>query len=267
MPLPNISGAVNYSGASEGNLTVNQGIVRVDHYFSQNDQVFVHYIAAHRSFPDTDLNPNFTFTGEYPMSNLQAQYIHTFTPSLLNEFRGGFDLENVSQLSTRTNTSFTIQSLGINGMNVGGPNGRPLRPDEQGFPLLDISGYLGMGDDLAASNLDNSRTYQFVNNLTWVKGSHSLKFGTDVRRLLDDATTNNWPFGSLSFTSDIAGDPAAAYMLGYPRTVLTPEGVPITKARQWRSAYYAQDDWKVLPNLTLNLGLRFAGAMVLRFRG
>ncbi|MGA8594488.1 MAG: hypothetical protein WB676_07065 [Bryobacteraceae bacterium] len=140
-------------------------------------------------------------------------------------------------------------------------------PDEQGFPLLDISGYLGMGDDLAASNLDNSRTYQFVDNLTWVEGSHSLKLGTDVRRLLDDATTNNWPFGSLSFTSDIAGDPAAAYMLGYPRTVLTPEGVPITKARQWRSAYYAQDDWKVLPNLTLNLGLRFAGAMVLRFRG
>ncbi len=191
------------------------------------------------------------------MSNLQAQYIHTFTPSLLNEFRAGFDLENVSQLSTRTNTSFTIQSLGINGMNVGGPNGRPLLPDEQGFPLLDISGYLGMGDDLAASNLDNSRTYQFVDNLTWVKGSHSLKFGTDVRRLLDDATTNNWPFGSISFTSDIANDPAAAYMLGYPRTVLTPEGVPITKARQWRSAYYAQDDWKVLPNLTVNLGLRW----------
>jgi outer membrane receptor protein involved in Fe transport len=257
MPLPNISGAVNYSGASEGNLTVNQGIVRVDHYFSQSDQVFVHYIAAHRSFPDTDLNPNFTFTGEYPMSNLQAQYIHTFTPALLNEFRFGFDLENVSQLSTRTNTSFTIQSLGINGMNVGGPNGRPLRADEEGFPLLNISGYLGMGDDLAASNLDNSRTYQFVDNLTWVKGSHTLKFGADVRRLLDDATTNNWPFGSISFTSDIAGDAAAAYMLGYPRTVLTPEGVPVTKARQWRSAYYAQDDWKVLPNLTLNLGLRW----------
>lgn len=257
MPLPNVAGAVNYAGASKGNLTTNQGIVRIDHYFSQNDQVFVHYIAAHRSFPDTDLNPNFTFTGEYPMSNLQGQYIHSFTPSLLNEFRAGFDLENVSQLSTRTNTNFTIESLGIMGMKVGGPNGRPLRPDEEGFPLLNISGYLGMGDNLAASNLDNSRTYQFVDNLTWVKGSHTLKFGADVRRLFDDATTNNWPFGSLSFTSDIAGDSAAAYMLGYPRTVLTPEGVPITKAREWRSAYYAQDDWKLRPNLTLNLGIRW----------
>jgi outer membrane receptor protein involved in Fe transport len=257
MPLPNAAGDLNYAGSSLGDQTVHQGIVRVDHYFSQRDQLFSHYIGAHRAFPDSDLNPNFSFTGDYPMHNFQAQYVHTFSPSLINEFRTGFDLENVSQLSTRTNTNFTIQSLGINGMNVGGPNGRPLRADEQGFPLLNISGYLGMGDDLAASNLDNSRTFQFVDNVTLTKGSHTLKFGGDVRRLRDDATTNNWPFGSLSFTSDIANDAAAAYMLGFPRTVLTPEGVPITASRQTRLALYSQDDWKVGPRLTLNLGVRW----------
>ena len=258
MPTPNVfSGDINYAGSSLGDQTVDQGIVRIDHYFSEKDQLFAHYIGAHRSFPNRDLNPNFRFTGEYPMHNFQAQYIHTFNPSLINEFRAGFDLENVSQLSIRTNTNFTIQSLGINGMNVGGPNGRPLRPDEQGFPLLDISGYLGMGDDLAASNLDNSRTFQFVDNITLTKGNHTLKFGGDIRRLRDNATTNNWPFGSLAFTSDVANDSAAAYMLGYPRTVLTPEGVPITASRQTRLAFYGQDDWKVTPRLTLNLGLRW----------
>ena len=49
----------------------------------------------------------------------------------------------------------------------------------------------------------------------------------------------------MNFTGDITGDPAADYMLGLPRTVLTPEGVPITAARQWRLAFYSQDDWKV----------------------
>jgi outer membrane receptor protein involved in Fe transport len=257
MPLPNTGGDLNYAGSSLGDQTNHQGIVRVDHYFSQKDQLFAHYIGAHRAFPDTDLNPNFSFTGDYPMHNFQAQYVHTFNPYTINEFRAGFDLENVSQLSTRTNTDFTIESLGINGMNVGGPNGRPLRPDEQGFPLLNIAGYLGMGDDLAASNLDNSRTFQFVDNVTLTKASHTLKFGGDVRRLRDDATTNNWPFGSLSFTSDIANDAAAAYMLGFPRTVLTPEGVPITASRQTRLAFYLQDDWKISPRLTLNLGVRW----------
>ncbi|HMI50912.1 MAG TPA: TonB-dependent receptor [Candidatus Saccharimonadales bacterium] len=262
MPLPNIVGAdtpnsTNYAGSSRGNLTVHQGIVRIDQYFSPKDQLFAHYIYAHRDFPLTEINPNFKFTGTYPMHNFQAQYVHTFSPNLINEVRAGFDLENVAQLGSHTNTDFTIESLGIMGMKVNGPNGRPLRKDEEGFPLLEISGYIGMGDDFAASNLDNSKTYQVVDNVTLIKGKHSFKVGGDIRRLLDDATTNNWPFGNLNFTGDLSGDAAADYMLGVPRTVLTPEGVPITKARQWRFAFYGQDDWKVTPKLTLNLGLRY----------
>jgi len=257
MPTPNTSGTTNYTGASLGDLTIHQGIARIDQYFGPKDQLFAHVILGHRNFPDTNINPNFHFTGDYSMSNYQVQYIHTFSPTLLNELRAGADLENVAQLSVRTNTNFTIESLGINGMLVGGPNGRPLKKSEEGFPIISISGYIGMGDSMAASNLDNSKTAQLVDNLTWVRGSHTVKVGADIRRNMDDATTNNWPFGSLTFTSDIAGNAAASYMLGFPRTVLTPEGVPLTGARQWRMGYYGQDDWKLTPQLNLNLGLRY----------
>ena len=248
---------MNYSGVTLGRLGTDQGVSRLDHYFSQKDQVFVHYIRSRRDFPNYELNPNFYFNGTFPNSSLSAQYVHTFTAAVLNEVRFGFNLANVSVLSPRANSNFTIDSLGIHGLNVGGPTGRPLRPDEQGFPVIAISGYMGMGDDQAASNLDNSRTYQVVDNLSWIRGSHSLKFGGDIRKLKDDATTNNWPFGQMSFTGDITGNAAADYMLGFPRTTLTPEGVPISKIRQWRYAVYAQDDWKAATNLTLNVGLRY----------
>jgi len=263
MPLPNSSGSTNYAGVNSGRLGVNQGIARIDHKFSESDQIFLHYIYALRDFPVTDVNPNFHFTGTYPIHNVALQYLHIFSPQLLNELRAGVNLEHVKQVSTRTGTDFTVESLGINGFKVGGPNGRPLNPNEEGFPLLNIAGYLGMGDDLAASNLDYSRTYQLADNLTWTRGKHTLIFGTDIRYVLDDATTNNTPFGEMDFTGDITGtsdstgDPAADFMLGFPRTSITPEGVPITKSRQWRSAFYVQDNWRFNSKLTINIGMRY----------
>jgi outer membrane receptor protein involved in Fe transport len=257
MPLPNIAGAVNYAGVTQDVTDIDQVLGRVDHSLSAKDQISFHYIYAARAFPNVELNPFFRYTATFPNSSLGVQHIHTFGPRLLNEFRFGYHMGNIRKLGARTGTDFTIESLGINGLKVGGPDGRPLRRDEQGFPVLAIEGYLGIGDSQASSNLDNSRTYQWVDNFSVIRGAHSMKVGGDIRYHADDATTNNWPFSNIAFTRDISGNSAAAMMLGFPRTVLTPEGVPISKVRQKRYGVYFQDDWKVSPNLTLNLGVRY----------
>ncbi len=259
MPLPNgaFAGGQNYSGVSIGNQSNNQYIGRVDHKFNDKNSIVVHYIYGMRDFPNTDTNPNFRYTGTYPMHNAALQYIHVFSPALVNEARAGVNLEHVKQLSVRTGTGFTIESLGINGFLVGGPNGRPLTSNEEGFPLLTISGFLGMGDSRAASNLDYSRTFMFADNVTLTKGKHTLLFGADIRKVAGNATTNNTPFGQQSFTGDMTGFAPADFMLGVPRTSVTPEGVPITAARQWRTAEYFQDNYRMNDKLTLNLGIRY----------
>ncbi|HLJ18036.1 MAG TPA: TonB-dependent receptor [Bryobacteraceae bacterium] len=257
MPPPNTTGSTNYAGVTKNITNTNQGIVRGDHYFSEKDQIFAHYIYSARDYPSYDLNPNFYFSGNFPNDSFAVQEVHAFNPGLLNEFRFGWQRGNVAVLSPRQGTNFRVSDLGINGMNVGGPAGRPLTAAESGFPVIGISGYLGMGDDQASSNLDNSRTYQWVDNLSVIRGRHSMKMGGDARRLLDDATTNNWPFGNISFTGDITGNAMADYILGFPKTTLTPEGVPITKSRQWRFGFYFNDDWKVSDKLTVNLGVRY----------
>ncbi len=73
---------------------------------------------------------------------------------------------------------------------------------------------------------DNSRTYQWVDNLSVIRGRHSMKMGGDARRLYDDATTNNWPFGNISFTGDLTGNAMADYILGFPKTTPHPRGSP-----------------------------------------
>jgi hypothetical protein len=256
MPLPNTTqNGQNYSGLTNANETQDQYLARIDHKFNDANQLAVHFLYEYRNFPQTAVNPNFSYTGTYPMFNAALQYLHTFSPVMVNELRLGYDFEHVKKLSTRTNTNFTAASLGINGFVQ--PNGTPWPPNEQGFPIINISGLIGIGDSSAASNIDDSRTYQFIDNFTWTRGKHSLIFGYEVRHLQDNATTNNQPFGQFTYASTFTGNASADFILGYYQSLITPEGVPLTFARQWRDNAYAQDNWKITPKLTLNLGLRW----------
>ena len=256
LPLPNTTqNGENYSASTYGNLSVNQYIARVDHKINDANQLAVHFIYEYRHFPNHTANPNFGTIGTYPMFNVALQYLHTFSASMVNELLLGYDFEHVKQLSTRTNTDFTAASIGINGFVQ--PNGEPWPPSEQGFPVLGISGALTLGDTSSASNLDDSRTYQFIDNFSWTRGQHTLVFGAEVRHLQDNATTNNTPWGSITFNGVQTGNAFADFILGVPSSLITPEGVPLTMARQWRDSAYVQDNWKATSNLTINLGLRW----------
>lgn len=256
MPLPNQAGTVNYAGYTGERADQNQFMARIDRQFSSRDQVSGHYIYQDRSFPLTNFNPFFALDRQFKNQSVNFQYVRTISPTLLNEFRFGHQRGDRKELSPRSGTDFRIDDLGIHGFLIGGPGGREPSPQETGFPLLNINGFMSIGESIGGAPLDNSRTYQFVDNVSWIRGNHSMKFGADIRRVIDDGNASN-DYGVMNFTPDISGNPAAAYMLGYPRTVDSAEGLPITGSRQWRNGMYFQDDWRATSRLTLNLGIRY----------
>ncbi len=252
MPLPNLAGVNNYSYSTPSRINGNEGLTRIDHRIG-NDQITGHFIL--QDYPTQAISAALVPSYSYERAwNGGGQYVHVFTPNLLNEFRIGYYRKITWVTGPRSHTSFTPADVGIQGLSKGGPGTGELVG--VGFPILSISGYQTIADTGNGPG-DASRTYQYVDNLSKFTGNHSLKFGVDVRRLLLDAATTNWPFGQFNYTSNIAGNAAAAYVLGYPYQVLTPEGFPTSKTRAWRSFFYAQDDWKVSRKLTLNIGLRY----------
>ena len=257
--LPNLPGNTNnYGGVSLSSTTQDQYMGRVDHNFGPKDQIFGHYVYQNADTPTIGVNPYFGTAPTTRNQSVGLQYLHTFSANRLNEFRFGYNKGKANQFSTRVGTGFTaVKDLGITGLLVGGPNGRPLQDFENGFPMISITNYVGMGDSTGGAATDQSKAYQFIDNLSIIKGRHTLKFGGDVRKLVGDANSNNVPFGNIVFTRDIAGNAAAAYMLGFPKNTQTPEGISISAIHAWRIGPYFQDDWKVNDRLTLNLGVRY----------
>ncbi len=257
-PQPNATGASNYAGVSRNLITQDQYMTRIDHTIGPKDQVFGHYLYHGGNYPSNNINPSFGTEHYLRNQSVGFQHLHTFSAVKLNEFRFGYMRGTKIRLSPRRASGFTAEKdLGITGLKIGGPNGRPLQEFENGFPQLNISGFVGMGDTTGGEAIDKSRTFQFVDNLSLLRGAHGLKLGVDIRRLSGDANTTNVPFGQLNFTRDISGNAAAAYMLGFPKTAQTPEGVLLSGIRQWRYGIYFQDDWRVTNRLTLNLGVRY----------
>ena len=113
--------------------------------------------------------------------------------------------------------------------------------------------------------MQRGQIIQALDNVTWTRGNHTFKFGADFKRLTDhdDNVYGNYRSGWYVFdgSSDVGqniGDPYTAFLLGYPDyTEVSSTNNPTMDGLGYAYAFFGQDDWKVTPNLTLNLGLRY----------
>lgn len=229
----------------------NQYFGRVDHSFSDKDKVFGR-IAVDRAFwMNNNINPNFPQSTASNAWNLGTQWIHTFSQSVLNEFRFGVNDWNDYLAALRSNTNFDPDSLGIGAIRVASSNNRKLTPLETGIPTIGFT----VGD--ANGRIDYNYTYQFANNITIIRGKHFIKIGGQYSYITLDRWDGNVLRGSLSFSANESGYNFASFLLGYPNKVLTPEGFPESNLAEHRAGAYITDDWKVTSRLTLSMGFRW----------
>jgi Carboxypeptidase regulatory-like domain/TonB dependent receptor len=221
---------------------------RIDYYATQKDAVFVR--GTYRRIPENtqeDFMPPVGFRDQVRISAMSVlSWTHTFSPTLLNEARAGF---------SRNDNDFHPALIGSNIISQVGIQGVPTT-GLYGVPVLSISGITGTNQLSATDDLDTN--FQFIDNLSWARGAHSMKFGFDaIRDQVQPLSLNNAMYGDYNFASTFSGFAYTDFLLGLPTTTSLVRPAPREYSRGTFWSFYGQDQWRITPRLTLNYGLRY----------
>lgn len=281
-PLPNTGTpgafANNYSVNFPTPISSNQGDLRLDQNITPNHTLFARLTYKNRQVVlapgagpwntegTTSLGP---FSAPEQDAGLTVAYNYVITPSVVNEVRAGFNGVHTSLNFNENNTAL------LNNLGLVIPSGVAL-PAVSEVPNFQITGFQPTGGANPSKQLSN--IIQILDNVTWTKRKHTLKFGGDFRRMTDhdDNVFGSQRLGQYVFNGSvtsldingnspstsglppIVGNPFAAFLMGYPDyTMLSQVNNPAMNGLGYAYAWFAQDDWKVTPNLTLNFGLRY----------
>ena len=172
----------------------------------------------------------------------------------MNEFRGGYNAQHTSETQSYSD-EYAAEPDGI----------AVPQPDTQWSeaPQVLINGFMLTG--AGNPGVQRGQIIQALDNVTWAKGNHSFKFGADFKRITDhdDNVYGNYRSGWYVFNGSTQvtgaiGDPYTAFLLGYPDyTEVSSTNKASMDGLGYGYAGFAQDDWKITPQLTLNLGLRY----------
>ncbi|MBZ5697358.1 MAG: TonB-dependent receptor [Acidobacteriia bacterium] len=239
--------SANYAVAFNTDLQVDNGLAKIDYHINQKNMLHATYFAGQNTgFP---VNSS-AITQPYwrPAQYTRAQMVGgtwNYIPSsaIVNEARVGF---------SRYTQSF--KPADCPGSGAGQPEfDLNTGAGSCGFPNLTLRGFSGaigccanfpkfQGPDM---------TWEFVENLSYLHGAHSFKFGGELHKNIYNGGTFNTGKGRITFTS------LQNFMTGTALNGQLFSGDPMRTLRTWGFAGFAQDDWRITHRLVFNLGLRY----------
>ena len=232
------------------------GFTHFDHYdirgdYNATDRDLIFARVSWRRMP-------LTVPGIYPLYRLQLRrgqstvlaWNHTISPAAVNEFRFG---------TTYHRNFYTADVVGTDLMQQFGIVGVPTTGVKTG-PHFNITGVTAWNPDAQSNNYqDNPQTtLQWIDNLSWTRGRHFMKFGFDVvRDRFNGNNINASVYGQYDFSGAYTGFGYADFLLGIPQTTTLALPNPNRHLRGTTWGIYAQDQFKVSTRLTVNIGLRW----------
>ncbi|MGH9628369.1 MAG: carboxypeptidase regulatory-like domain-containing protein, partial [Bryobacteraceae bacterium] len=259
LPLPDNPGEVFNNTRAVGLPGNDQDVVSIkgDYVFSDKNRIGGLFSRNFFGSPPNigpvpgTLGENFTAGGVNKYYRVNHDYI--FTPNLLSHFTFGHNRRDIDENGpTRTSDAFR-EATQVKGA-TGSPTGKNTEYRTE-------FGNFSNG----VETFSPSRTFNFNEQVAWIKGKHSVKFGFQYLLAKYRRIDCNWCSGLVTFSEDATGNPGvsgrtgsnyAAFLLGLASGGNFNYGADI----EFRFPYYAwyvQDDWKVTNKLTLNLGLRY----------
>lgn len=254
-PLPNTgpasSIANNYTTNFPTSISSNQGDARIDQIINSRQTFFARVTYKLKSVAAAPSGSIFAGATQEPELdyNVAAAYNFVISPTVVNELRLGVSADRVI-FSTAANANLLATEIGV-----------PI-PDPPGgncTPTFSITGFQSTAP--TCNQVTRSQNKQLLDNLTWNRGKHTVKFGGDVRNL-EAYYSNNSASGRMgvyTFNGSTTHlKPYEGFLEGIPdSTSITEVTTPDTNAYATHYALFVQDDWKVTPHLTINYGLRW----------
>jgi hypothetical protein len=265
IPAPNFVGAgslaaYNYSTVLSNPYNSDGGSGRLDYAFRAADHLFARYAYSTSFNQSPGLLPLYGTTYPYSGQNLAVEHTHVFNKNLLNALRFGFTTSTIDVDQEGANGTNYDTQLGI--QNIAGGSD----PLQYGLPTVIIT---DLGATFGSANSSTPRggdwkLLQWTDQLTYQHGSHTFEFGGDVQHNMYatiNPTASRGEFEFLPYFTGVYGTEGgiglADYLLGYPLFALGDSGDSYQDLRWTSYEGYAQDDWRVSPRLTLNLGIRY----------
>ncbi len=257
-PLPNSSAANNFILTGVEPDSQDQFDGRVDQVFNDKHRAFVRYSYLRDDdtpvpfLPDGSGNLTTGVIGHAITrgDGLASEYDWTVSPSTLNQARFGWTRRDVNQSSLQ-NGGITIP-------------GAPQSAFPSTLPIFTVTGLQQIGPTTAANSNFTTTVTEFIDTFSMVRGRHTFKFGTDLRREALDIVNPANPTGSYAFTTTgtdsstgASGNALASMLLGQVNAFSIDIQNRALQERAHIAEFFAGDDWKVSNRLTLSIGTRY----------